>query len=307
MIVRVTAKRSIVTIGFCPCWDMTYRCNGLDWGDHKQVSKPAMVPAGKALNVSKALAWMENQSTAAGLWGQEDYKEVLKELAPWTRYLKPRFTPVPGRTRRNLTLIDSLYHREIHLRESSELNSNRALQELRSDLEAVVDGNSLCVFAGLFPHDKFRKNARVVLDTSGAPLKEVVKGGNVWLIKPNLEELSELVGENIPNRADKLSQAGKRLLNRVEIILISRGEKGAIVLSQDVILRGQCISAGQRVITTVGCGDYLLAGFLRGMTEKQNLEIALRNAIQAATAKAWGWTESMSWSQVTSKIRVNIR
>jgi 1-phosphofructokinase len=318
MVVRVTAKRSIVTIGFCPCWDMTYRCNGLDWGDHKQVSKPAMVPAGKALNVSKALAWMGNQSTAAGLWGQEDYKELLKELAPWTKYLKPSFTPVPGRTRRNLTLIDSLYHREIHLRESSELNSNRALQKLRSGLETVVDGNTLCVFAGLFPHEKFRsqvlsiirdcqrKNARVVMDTSGAPLKEVARG-NVWLIKPNLEELGELVGENIPNRADKLTQAGRRLLNCVEIILISRGEKGAIVLSQDAILRGQCNSGGQRVITTVGCGDYLLAGFLRGMTEKQNLETALRNAIQAATAKAWGWTESMSWSQVTSKIKVNIR
>ena len=278
MVVRVTAKRSIVTIGFCPSWDMTYRCSGLDWGDHKQVSKPAIVPAGKALNVSKALAWMGNQSTAAGLWGQEDYKEVMEELAPWTKYLKPSFTPVPGRTRRNLTLIDSLYRREIHLRESSELNSNRALQELRSDLEAVVDGKSLCVFAGLFPYDKFRS-----------------------------EELSELVGENIPNRANKMSQAGKGLLNRVEIILISRGEKGAIVLSQDAILRARCISGGRRVITTVGCGDYLLAGFLRGMTEKQNLETALRNAIQAATAKAWGWTESMSWSQVTSKIRVNIR
>ena len=298
---------------------MTYCCNGLDWGDHRQVSQPAIEPAGKALNVSKALAWMGKHSTTAGLWGQEDCKEALKGLVKWTKYVKPRFTLVPGRTRRNLTLLDRLSQREIHLREPSELTSNRALHELRSDLEALVDENSLCVFAGLFPDDRFlsqalaiiqdcqRKNARVVMDTSGAPLKEVVARGNVWLIKPNLEELCELVGENIPNRVDKLSQAGKRLLNCVEIILISRGEKGAIVLSQDAILRGQCNSGRKRVITTVGCGDYLLAGFLSGMTEKQNLETALRNALQAATAKAWGWTESMSWSQVTSKIRVNIR
>ena len=137
-------------------------------------------------------------------------------------------------------------------------------------------------------------------------MKKALARGRTWLIKPNVRELSELVGENIPNRVDKLSQAGKLLLNRVEIILISRGEKGAIILSQDAILRGRCISSGQPVVSTVGCGDYLLAGFLKAMTEKQRLEMALKTAVQAATAKAWGWSDSMSWSQVASKIKVNI-
>ena len=145
------------------------------------------------------------------------------------------------------------------------------------------------------------------MDTSGAPMKEALTRGNVWLIKPNVEELGELVGENIPNRADQLSQAGRLLLNRVEMILISRGEKGAILLSQDATLRAQCISRGRQVISTVGCGDYLLAGFLKGMIKNRNLETALKTAIQAATAKAWGWTESISWPQAASKIKVNIR
>jgi 1-phosphofructokinase len=318
MVIQANSKRSIVTIGFCPCWDMTYYCNGLDWGDHRQVSKPALEPAGKALNVSKALAWMGNPSTAAGLWGQEDCEEALKGLEKWAKYIKPSFTLVPGRTRRNLTLVDGLYHREIHLREPSELNSNRALQELRSDLDTIVGENSLCVFAGSFPDDKFlnhalaiiqdcqRKNSRVVMDSSGTRMKKALARGSTWLIKPNVRELSELVGENIPNRVDQLSQAGKLLLNRVEIILISRGEKGAIILSQDAILRGRSISSGPRVVSTVGCGDYLLAGFLRAMTEKQNLRMALKIAVQAATAKAWGWSDSMPWSQVASKIKVNI-
>ena len=319
MVIPVTGKRSIVTIGFCPCWDMTYCINGLEWGDHKQVSKPTLVPAGKALNVSKALAWMGNQSAAAGLWGQDDYSEAQKEWVKWTEYVKPSFTTVPGRTRRNLTLIDSLNYREIHLREHSELSSRQALQDLRSDLRKIVNKDSLCVFAGLFPDEEFlsqalsiiqdcqRRNGRIVMDTSGAPMEEALTRGNVWLIKPNVEELGELVGENIPNRADKLSQAGRLLLNRVEMILISRGEKGAILLSQDATLRAQCVSRARQVISTVGCGDYLLAGFLKGMIRNRNLETALKTAIQAATAKAWGWTESISWPLAASKIKVNIR
>jgi fructose-1-phosphate kinase PfkB-like protein len=61
------------------------------------------------------------------------------------------------------------------------------------------------------------------------------------------------------------------------------------------------------VFSTVGCGDYLLAGFLKGLMSKSDTNDALAKATQAATAKAWSWTEDKVWLEVRRKIKVEIK
>ena len=51
-------KNQIITVGICPCWDITCYVDGVEWGDHKKITSQTFVPAGKALNISRALAWM---------------------------------------------------------------------------------------------------------------------------------------------------------------------------------------------------------------------------------------------------------
>ena len=59
---------SIITVGLSPAWDITCRGKNLNWGGHENIDEQTITPAGKALNVSKALAWMGRESIAAGLW-----------------------------------------------------------------------------------------------------------------------------------------------------------------------------------------------------------------------------------------------
>ena len=58
-------------------------------------------------------------------------------------------------------------------------------------------------------------------------------------------------------------------------------------------------------VSTVGCGDYLLAGFIGGLVDADGDErSALERAVKAATARAWGWHDKMEWSEARKTIEV---
>ena len=51
-------ESKIITVGLSPTWDITSQVENPDWGGHINIDEQTIFPAGKALNVSKALAWM---------------------------------------------------------------------------------------------------------------------------------------------------------------------------------------------------------------------------------------------------------
>ena len=310
-------KNSIITIGLSPAWDITCRGRNIDWGRHQQIDEQTIQPAGKALNVSKALAWMGRQNIAAGLWGRGDYPQMLAAVRNLWPLIRVKLTAVIGGTRQNITVVDSAKDKEMHLRNKRHLVSTKALKKLHADLEKIVHKGDICVFAGTMPDGEFlgqimeivefckSRRAKIVLDTSGHPLKEIVDTGSVWLIKPNIEELCELLGKRVKDGPVSLAKAGRRLLEKVEIVLISRGSKGAVVVTKNGAWQGRCTGQAE-IFSTVGCGDYLLAGFLKAFNDGSNALGALKTAIRVATARAWGRAEKTSWLNEQSKIQVQV-
>jgi fructose-1-phosphate kinase PfkB-like protein len=321
---------SIITIGLSPAWDVVCYGEGLEWGQHKLVTSASPIPAGKAMNISRALAWMGEQSIAAGLWGQDDYQQLLKPLRQWFDRLtipsrvegfkgriKVKMTPAIGRTRLNITIVDAAKRREMHLRNKSELASKRTLRQLKADLMKTVGKNSICVFAGLMPEDSLLKDvigiikdcsnrgAKIALDTFGDALREIVDNWHIWLIKPNVAELRQLLDKQVSNTPVSLAKAASGLLDKVEIVLISRGPKGAVVVTGQGAWQARVIDSGKDKIGG-SCGDYLLAGFLKSLKNGAGDGFALATAIRVATAKAWGWTENKTWQKVQRKIKVEI-
>lgn len=310
-------RKSIITIGLSPAWDITCRGHNIDWGLHQEIDEQTIRPAGKTLNVSKALAWMGQKNIAAGLWGSDDLPQMLAAVRALWPPIRVKLTAVAGRTRQNITVVDSASNKEMHLRNKSSLASTKSLKKLQADLEKMVHKGSICVFAGTMPDggllsDVIRivefckcRRAKIVLDTSGRPLKEIVDTGSVWLIKPNVEELRELSGERIKDGPVSLTNAGRKLLDKVEIVLISRGDKGGIVVTKNDAWQGRCVG-NAKVFSTVGCGDFMLAGFLKGLIDSNGMDDAFKTAIKVATARAWDWTEKKSWPDAQNKINVHL-
>lgn len=315
---RVSGK--IVTVGLCPSWDTICLFDGIEWGEHKTVSSASSRPAGKALNISRALAWMGQQNIAAGLWGRDDFEQMLKAMSAFGGLgglVKVKMTAVDGGTRRNITVVDTVNDREMHLRNRSELASRKALRKLEADLRTIVHRGSVCVFAGAMPEDEFfgdavriikscrERGGKIVVDTYGDALKRILETGAAWLIKPNVEELRELLCGQVTDSPAGLVKAGSKLLDKVEVVLISRGQKGGVVVTKEGAWRGRCIGRS-RVLSTVGCGDFLLAGFLKGLKDKSDAGSALGTAIKVATARAWGRTEGKSWSRALREIKAAV-
>ena len=308
---------SIITVGLCPSWDTVCRFDGIDWGEHKTVSSADSRPAGKALNISRALAWMGEKNIAAGLWGRDDFQQMAEAMQPLEGLVKIKMTAAQGGTRRNITVVDTVNNREMHLRNRSELASKKSLRKLEADLMAIVKKDSVCVFAGAMPEDEFvadviriikscrQHGAEIVVDTNGDALKRILDTGAVRMIKPNVEELRELLGEQVTDSPAALVRAGRKLLDKVEVVVISRGKKGGVVVTKKGAWQGRC-AGRSRVLSTVGCGDFLLAGFLKGLNKSGTCN-ALKTAIKVATARAWGWTEGKSWSQAVRGIKVAVK
>jgi len=318
-------KNKIITIGLSPCWDKTIEIAGIDWNQHKIISSSKIIPAGKALNINRALAWMGTDSTAAGLWGSDDFSRMKETLLCHSRESgSPRvnlcFTKVHGQTRENITVVDTTNKRQMHFRNKSTLANSQSLKILKRDLSKIIVKNSFCVFAGATPNNAValiefakKKGASVIVDTSGPALKKIVAKGGLFLIKPNIEELSELVGRKIKNEEVAIISAAKKLLKKVKYILVSRGDKGAMLMfncrrtgdASTVAIFAKYTGKKIDVCNTVACGDYLLAGFLNCFNSSpDNLKLALETAVKSATAKAFGLNEKLTWSQVQNRIEV---
>lgn len=314
----MAAKGRIITIGLSPAWDVSCRGVGLDWGRHVEIDEQVVRPAGKALNVSYALAWMGRASIAAGLWGREDCTQMKSAVRQLGGRIRTNLTAGAGATRRNITVVDTRRHREMHLRLRSDLASRRTLQRLNADLAKLVRKGDTCVFAGAMPGGDLlarvvdlvrtcrQAGARIVVDTYGPALAGIVEAGLASVISPNVEELRELVGGEVANTPAKLAAAAEPLLGKVGTILISRGAGGAVAVTKDRAWTGRS-KTRRKALSTVGCGDYLLAGFLAGLNDTGDSRAALATGLKVAAARAWGWTESRAWSQAARRIEVSVK
>ena len=308
----------IITIGLAPAWDVSCRGRGLEWGRHQEIDEQVVRPAGKALNVSSALAWMGCESIAAGLWGREDYESMRGAVGSLGQLIRLDMTAVEGRTRQNITVVDTKGGREMHLRQQNRLATADSLARLKTALKRMVREDDVCVFAGAMPGGDLldasvalvqscrRQGAQVVVDTYGPVLAHLVEAELPWLIAPNVEELAQLLGTQVKETPAKLLAVSKPLLEKVPLLLISRGSKGAILVTRKGAWMGRTTTRG-KVLETVGCGDYLLAGLLAAYSTSGNPRTALATALKVATARAWGLTETKTWPQANRQIEVDVQ
>jgi 6-phosphofructokinase 2 len=121
-----------------------------------------------------------------------------------------------------------------------------------------------------------------VLDTSGPALRAALEVG-VYLFKPSLRELEELLGQTLTSEAQWL-EAAREIVGRgqAEVVALSLGEEGALLVSDKQSLRAPAVPV--KVVSTVGAGDNFVAGILWGLCNQKSLEQSFGFGIASAAA-----------------------
>jgi 6-phosphofructokinase 2 len=124
--------------------------------------------------------------------------------------------------------------------------------------------------------------AQSVIDTSGAALKAALAEG-VFLIKPNLVELSDLVGASLDNDEARLRACRKLIEDgRVKIVALTLGEDGALLVTADQAFRAEPMAI--EPVSAVGAGDSFVGGLVAALASGKSLPEAFRMAVAAASA-----------------------
>ncbi|HET9904293.1 MAG TPA: hexose kinase [Xanthobacteraceae bacterium] len=116
-----------------------------------------------------------------------------------------------------------------------------------------------------------RKGAKLVLDTSGAALKEALKR-RVHLVKPSLGELEDLMGVRLPGAAEQEAAAAALVRNgAAEMVALTLGRDGALLATPAGAWRLDGIPV--KTQSAVGAGDSFLGAMTLALaTGKSALE-----------------------------------
>lgn len=265
----------IITITPNPSLDRTLEVQSLEPGEVNRAHATHVDAGGKGINVTRALTANGLGSVAVFPSGGSDGARLVADLRAGGVVARPVETGTD--TRSNITVVDGRGATTKINAPGSPLTDEAAeqllatlAQEIRLATEAgetalVVGAGSLPAGAGDDFYVKVtavaaEHGARTVLDTSGAPLRAAVAAGGLTLIKPNEEELAELVGRPLTTVGAVVDAARQVMESGVAAVLVSLGAHGALLVTESSVLW----AGGQALVpaSTVGAGDVTLAGFL---------------------------------------------
>jgi 6-phosphofructokinase 2 len=125
-------------------------------------------------------------------------------------------------------------------------------------------------------------DTRAVVDTSGEPLR-LVRGRRVFLVKPNLRELSSIAGRPLESDPDVAGAAMDVVRSGgAEVVLVSLGAGGALLAWGGGSVR--ILAPTVAVRSTVGAGDSMVAGMVVALSRGLALQDAARYAVAAGSA-----------------------
>jgi 6-phosphofructokinase 2 len=122
----------------------------------------------------------------------------------------------------------------------------------------------------------------LALDASGPALRRALDVG-VWLVKPNLTELEELVGATLPD-LDSRADACRAVIDAggAEMVALSMGGEGALLVTRGEAW--QAVAPTVSPVSTVGAGDSFTAGLVAALAAGATRPEALGRAVAAGTA-----------------------
>lgn len=289
---RLDHMEHVITLTMNPSIDISSAV-GQVVADRKLRCGPSVRgPGGGGINVSRAIGKLGGTSSAlypaGGALGEMLDGFMEREGIAY----RSIFTE--GSTRENITILEESTGRQFRfgmtgptLKEEEWRQCLKVLSYLSPKPGYIVASGSLP--PGV-PEDFYARvadvasqlGARLIVDTSGEPLRFALQAG-VYLLKPNVREMKDLVGHEIGNEFE-LEDSARELIGKggTETIVVSLGAEGALLVSGDGCEHVRAPSVPVRSV--VGAGDSMVAGIVLGLARRKELGEAVSFGVAAGAA-----------------------
>lgn len=282
----------IVTLTMNPAIDKSSSVGNVVAERKLYCTAPRFEPGGGGINVCRAIKKLGGEALAlypsGGPTGQ-----MLQFLFD-QEGLTHRPVPVKGWSRESLSVLEESTGQQYRFGmpgpELSDVEWRQCLDELlniKPTPDYIVASGSLP--PGV-PPDFYAQvvrmgkdmNAKVIVDATGEALSLALKEG-VFLIKPNIREFRDLVGQDVKEESQIKVAARTFVENgQSEVVVISLGASGALMVSKDVV--EHIVPPAVPIISKVGAGDSTVAGIVLSLSLGWTLKEAVRFGIAAGAA-----------------------
>ena len=280
----------IYTITLNPALDRTIWIDRIRDDVSNRIIDERRYAGGKSIDVSKVLKNFGVDNIALGFVGGFAGRELEGRLL--NDGIQTDFVRVSGETRTNIIIHEKETGRQLAFNALGPEIRPSELMQLVEQIEILPCPDVVTIGGSLPPGvspEIYRKiitlvgrcRARVVLDVDGPGLLSGIKA-HPNIIKPNIHELSELVGHEL-KEMDEIVEAAREInQGGVEVVLVSMGAKGILLVAKGV--EYVAIPPEVKVENTIGAGDSAVAGFVYGLVNGKDLRESLVFAAAAGTA-----------------------
>lgn len=281
----------IITLTMNPTIDVAYRVARLHPTRKIRADSQISDPGGGGINVARVLNrlganvcchYLSGGATGATLDGLLERHELMRH-----------HIPVSGDTRISTTIFEEETGDEFRIVSPGPILRKSEWEACLSLMQAtpfdyLVASGSLPQGAPVDFYSRLariaaERKARLVLDTSGEPLKAAIAGGGLYLIKPSLGEFRTLTGLALETISD-VSDAASRIVKagQAAMVAVTMGHRGAVLAFEGGTL---CLPAVEtKVRSTVGAGDSFVAAMVHALADGEDPAGAFRNGIAGGTA-----------------------
>lgn len=282
----------IVTITMNPALDKSTKVDKLAPEKKMRCAEMITEAGGGGINVSKAIKKLGGESLAIFPSGGMNGKKIEEYLS--AQGISFRTIPIKEETRENIVISETETNAQFRfVMPGADIGQDCAsaclemLEKMKPVPTYIVASGSLPPgLTGQFFSDLARLSkklkARYIIDTSGEPLQMAAKEG-VFLLKPNLGELSALVGKE-QLELNEVDDAAVDIIKRgsCEVIVVSLGPSGAILATKDGC--EHIPSPTVKKQSTVGAGDSMVAGMVYMLSQGKSQREMARFGVACGTA-----------------------
>lgn len=282
----------ITSVSLNPSIDRTLTVERFTPGGLNRVISSSDVAAGKGINVALTVSAMGLDAECVGFMYRDSAPLFEKRLmVNSTAY---DFIWLDGEARTNIKVLDQAAGVVTELNESGREIDGESLRRMTELVCAHAENSDYLILTGSLPPgcpaDYYAAlidaveglGCRCVLDADGERLKRGLEA-RPFMIKPNRFELETMTGRKLDSIAEIRDAARHYIHQGVEVVAVSLGADGAIILRGEDALYAPKLNI--EVKSTVGAGDSMVAGLIAGFMAENDLEETFRMGMACATAR----------------------